>query len=129
MQDLFSRVRLLRRPRILARAARLGAQSYCRQRDLRRVLGHWLLPKPAVAALRLLELEQDLNTARKADDPGYSMIRHVDVLIALVGEAACLGGPARRSQAKTETAASKDRRCPPAPVSGPEDIAPIGPFT
>ena len=75
MQDVFSRVSLLRRPRILARAARLGARNYCRKRDLRRILGYGDVPKPAAAVMRLLELEEALNAERKAgvgrlfDDP------------------------------------------------------------
>ena len=129
MQDVFSRMRLLHRPRILARAARLGAQNYCRQRDLRRILGHGHVPKPAAAALRLLELEQELNNARKADDPGYSMIRHVDVLIALVGEAACLRSPPRGAGRQTETAAAMDRRSPSVPASRPGPIPPCGAVT
>ncbi|KIC19311.1 DUF6477 family protein [Leisingera sp. ANG-DT] len=105
MQDVFSRVSLLRRPRILARAARLGARNYCRKRDLRRILGYGDVPKPAAAVMRLLELEEALNAERKAGEAGYSMIRHVDVLIALAGEAACL-----KARAKTRTAAPRDRR-------------------
>ncbi|UWQ80865.1 DUF6477 family protein [Leisingera sp. S132] len=105
MQDVISRVSLLRRPGILARAARLGARNYCRKRDLRRILGYGEVPKPAAAVMRLLELEDALNTARQAGEAGYSMIRHVDVLIALAGEAASLKA---RSQART--AAPRDRR-------------------
>lgn len=108
MQDVFSRVTMLRRPRILSRAARLGAGSYCRQRDLRRVLGYGNLPKPAAAVMRLLEMESALNAARKAGEAGYSMIRHVDVLIALAGEAGYLRASGRSGDAKT--AAHTDRR-------------------
>ncbi|KIC14676.1 DUF6477 family protein [Leisingera sp. ANG-Vp] len=107
MQDVFSRLTLLRRPRILARAARLGAQNYCRQRDLRRVLGYGALPRPGAAAMRLLDIESGLNEARKAGEAGYSMVRHVDVLIALAGEAAYLQS-SRTPDAKT--AARMDRR-------------------
>ncbi|OED47804.1 hypothetical protein AB838_14370 [Rhodobacteraceae bacterium (ex Bugula neritina AB1)] len=100
MQDVFSRVSLLRRPRILSRAARLGARNYSRKRDLRRILGYGEMPRPAAAVMRLLELEETLNTARKTGEAGYSMIRHVDVLIALAGETGFL-----RSGAHTKTAA------------------------
>ncbi|MEW2914517.1 DUF6477 family protein [Leisingera sp. JC11] len=105
MQDVFSRVSLLRRPRILARAARLGARNYCRKRDLRRILGYGGVPRPAAAVMRLLELEEGLNAARKVGEAGYSMIRHVDVLIALAGEAAYL-----RTRPNAKTAAPRDRR-------------------
>lgn len=117
MQDAVTRVSLLRRPRILSRAARLGAANYCRQRDLRRILGYGGLPKPAAAVMRLLEMESALNTARKAGEAGYSMIRHVDVLIALAGEAACLRAPGRPGEAKT--AAFSDRRSKAAESTAP----------
>ncbi|MBY6065507.1 hypothetical protein KUW17_02060 [Leisingera aquaemixtae] len=105
MQDVFTRLTLLRRPRILARAARLGARNYCRQRDLRRILGYGEVPKPAAAVMRLLELEDGLNTARRDGEAGYSLIRHVDVLIALAGEAGFL-----RARPNAKTAARADRR-------------------
>lgn len=107
MQDVFSRLTLLRRPRILARAARLGAQNYCRQRDLHRILGYGALPKPAAAVMQLLELERALDAARKSGEAGYSMIRHVDVLIALAGEACLLRSSRTRTTKKT--AAPQDR--------------------
>lgn len=90
MQDVFTRLAQLHRPRILARAARSGVQSYSRKRDLNRILGYGPLPKPAAVVMQLLEIEQGLNAARLAGEAGYSMIRHVDVLIALAAEAACL---------------------------------------
>ena len=108
MQDVHSRLTLLRRPRILARAARLGAQNYCRQRDLRRILGYGVLPRPGAAVMQLLDMESALNTARKAGEAGYSLIRHVDVLIALSGEAAFLRSSGRSGNGKT--AARSDRR-------------------
>ncbi|MDC0656781.1 DUF6477 family protein [Leisingera sp. SS27] len=114
MQDVLSRVSLLRRPRILARAARLGACNYCRKRDLRRILGYGEVPKPAAAVMLLLELEDGLNKARKTGEAGYSMIRHVDVLIALAGEAACL-----TARSKVKTAAQRDRRFPAAEGAAP----------
>ncbi|NSY38254.1 DUF6477 family protein [Leisingera sp. ANG59] len=105
MQDVFSRVSLLRRPRILARAARLGARNYCRKRDLRRILGYGGIPRPAAAVMRLLEMEEGLNASRQAGEAGYSMIRHVDVLIALASEAAYL-----RTRCNAKTAVPRDRR-------------------
>jgi len=117
MQDVSSRLTLLRRPRILARAARLGAQNYCRQRDLRRVLGYGALPRPGAVVMRLLELESLMNDARKTGEAGYSLIRHVDVLVALAGEAAFLRSYGTRADAKT--AALADRRSVPAEGAAP----------
>ena len=64
------------------------------------------------AAMRLLEIESALNEARKTGEAGYSLIRHVDVLIALAGEADYLRGSIPR--ANTKTAAPADRRSAPA---------------
>ncbi|WP_264213477.1 DUF6477 family protein [Leisingera thetidis] len=117
MQDVFSRLTLLRRPRILARAARLGAQNYCRKRDLRRILGYGAVPKPAAAVMRLLEIESAFNAARLAGEAGYSLIRHVDVLIALAGEAGYLHRPEHLRDAGT--AAHADRRSDAAESAAP----------
>lgn len=37
--------------------------------------------------MRLMELERVLDEQRRADDAGYSLPRHVDLLIAMMGEA------------------------------------------
>jgi hypothetical protein len=99
MQDVFTRLAQLHRPRILARAARIGVQTYSRKRDLNRILGYGPLQKPAAVVMQLLEIEQGLNTARLSGEAGYSMVRHVDVLIALAAEAACLQGSGRKTLA------------------------------
>ena len=74
------------RPRLLIVAARYGVEEYRRNRDLPRLLG------PAAAlpdvVCRLEELEQRLEDARRAGDPGWSCLRHVEVLIALLAERA-----------------------------------------
>jgi len=87
MQDLMSMLNTLHRPRLLVRAARLGAQDYRRDRHLQRILGYGALPRTAPALIRLIELERGLNEQRLEDDAGYSLPRHVDVLIAMMGEA------------------------------------------
>jgi hypothetical protein len=87
MQDLMTMLSQLRRPRLLIRTARIGAQDYNRDRHLQRVLGYGNLPRPAVALMRLMELEHDANTRRREDDAGYSVQRHLDLLIAMMGEA------------------------------------------
>ncbi len=87
MQDLISMLNAIRRPQLLIRAARHGMQEYRRDRHLQRLLGYGSLPRPAVAILRLMEIERALNEQRQQDDAGYSLPRHVDILIALMGEA------------------------------------------
>lgn len=75
-----------RRPRLLIAAARHGMEDYRRNRDLPRLIG------PGIAAAevidRLTELEERLEDSRRAGDPGWSCLRHVEVLIALLAERA-----------------------------------------
>ena len=87
MQDLMTMISTIRRPRLLIRAARFGAQEYNRDRHLQRILGYGALPRPAAALMRLMEVERVLNEQRREDDAGYSLPRHLDVLIAMMGEA------------------------------------------
>ncbi|WP_424833804.1 DUF6477 family protein [Ruegeria sp.] len=82
-----SMITTLRRPRLLTRAARIGAQDYDRDRHLQRILGYGALPGSGSALIRLLELERDANHQRKEEDAAYSLVRHLDLMIALIGEA------------------------------------------
>lgn len=86
MQDVITMMANLRRPRMLSRAAQLGAQSYDRDRALPRLLGPRALPRPAAALMSLMEIEADLNARRLSRDAVYSLQHHVDVLIAMTGE-------------------------------------------
>ncbi|WP_298969667.1 DUF6477 family protein [uncultured Roseobacter sp.] len=95
MQDLLSMLHAIRRPPLLMRAARIGAEDYRRSVHLPRLLGYGVLPRHGSALFRLIEIEADLNTQRTSGDTSYSLIRHVDVLIAMLGEARVL----RASQA------------------------------
>lgn len=76
----------LRRPRLLITAARFGLAEYDRARDLRRILRDAKPPAPAAAIARLIEEEAGLDETRRAGEATYSVARHVDVLIALMGE-------------------------------------------
>ncbi|MCB1341807.1 MAG: hypothetical protein KDK24_12245 [Pseudooceanicola sp.] len=87
MQDVLSMLNRLRRPRLLIRAARIGARDYVRDRHLKRLLGNPVPVRPAAALLRLIEIESELNQRRKEDDAGYSLSRHLDLMIAMMGEA------------------------------------------
>jgi hypothetical protein len=80
----------LRRPRILIRAARIGADEYRRERHLQRLLGYGALPRTAQALMRLMDIERDMDERRRSNDAGYSLVRHLDVLIAMMGEARIL---------------------------------------
>lgn len=87
MQDLLTILQKLHRPRLLMRAARIGSEDYRRGTHLPRILGFGVLPRHGAALITLIEIEAELNTQRKAADASYSLIRHVDVLIAMIGEA------------------------------------------
>ncbi|WP_223425768.1 DUF6477 family protein [Tateyamaria pelophila] len=87
MQDILSMLNALRRPRLLMRAARIGAEDYRRNAHLPRLLGYGQMPRHGAALMRLVDIEAELNAQRLNDDSAYSLLRHIDVLIAIVGEA------------------------------------------
>ena len=90
MQDILTTLDTLRRPPLLIRAARFGATEYRRAAHLRRHLGYGPLPRSGPALMRLIEIESELNEQRTTSNAGYSASRHVDVLIAMMGEARIL---------------------------------------
>lgn len=87
MLDIHTRIATLKRPALLARAARFGVDDYRRDAHLRRILQTEDLPRHADAIMRLLDIESDMNTARQDRSGSYSPARHVEVLIAIAGEA------------------------------------------
>lgn len=80
----------LRRPSLLIRAARFGLADYRRERDLRRLTNSGTLPSPHRALGILMSEEDALEQTRRAGDATYSITRHIEVLIALMGEARLL---------------------------------------
>lgn len=90
MQDVISMLHALRRPPLLMRAARIGAEDYRREVHLPRLLGYGVLPRHGAALLRLIELEGNLNDQRVNGNTSYSLFKHVDLLIAMLGEARIL---------------------------------------
>ena len=80
-QDRLSRIR---RPRLLMHAARLGLAGYRRERDLKRLLRD--MPEGRDAMDRLITEEERLETTRTSGAGTYSTLRHVSVLIAILGE-------------------------------------------
>ncbi|MCT4553785.1 MAG: DUF6477 family protein [Pelagimonas sp.] len=90
MKDVLGLLNDLRRPRLLIRAARIGAQDYRRDAQLHRLLGYGGLPRHGAALMRLMELEGEQNERRKSADAGYSVARHVELLVAMMGEARLL---------------------------------------
>lgn len=77
----------LQRPRLLVRAARFGVDDYCRERHLPRILRNLAPHRSGEAILQLLEIEVAMNAKRLQGLADYSVSRHVELLIALLGEA------------------------------------------
>lgn len=100
MQDPLSMVMALRRPGLLIRAARHGVADYRREAHLPRILSYGRLPRPAQALIQLMEKEAELNDARVEGRATYSLPRHIDVLIALMGESQVLRA-ARQTEPET----------------------------
>ena len=90
MNDILSMLKMLNRPRLLVRAARHGLSEYNRDRHLTRILKDVRLPGPGQAVITLMSEEQILEEKRKLGDASYSVLHHIDVLIALMGEAKLL---------------------------------------
>lgn len=103
MQDILTMLNTLHRPRLMMRAARIGAQDYRRSAHLPRLLGYGMLPRHGAALIKLMEKEATLEHQRKESDASYSLIGHLDVLIAMVGEARAL----KATQASQEQISSK----------------------
>ena len=86
MTDSVTLAERLSRPRLLIRAARFGQQDYNRSRDLKRLMRTAVVPSPERALPVLIEEEGRLEETRRAGDSGYSLTRHIELLIALMGE-------------------------------------------
>ncbi|EBA10991.1 DUF6477 family protein [Roseobacter sp. CCS2] len=87
MLDLHTRIATLQRPTLLARAARFGVDDYRRHVHLRRILHSDALPRHGKAIMQLLDIEAEMNGLRLDDAAHYRPARHVEVLIAILGEA------------------------------------------
>lgn len=87
MQDILGMLQSLHRPRLMMRAARIGARDYRRVSHLPRLLGYGVLPRHGAALIKLMEGEAVLEEQRVSGDASYSLIKHIDILIAMVGEA------------------------------------------
>ncbi|SLN38300.1 hypothetical protein ROJ8625_01755 [Roseivivax jejudonensis] len=102
-------LRQMRRPRLLVRAARIGAADYSRDRHLRRLVGPAPVAGTRAALDRLVAVEAPLDAARRSGDAAYSPARHVAVLSAIIAELAPTGaastGPAAAMDAAHPTAA------------------------
>jgi hypothetical protein len=94
LAGLTARLAGMRRPQLLVRAARFGLTDYRRDRDLRRLVGDNPLPTPVAALGHLLAAEEDAETCRRSGEVTYSVARHVELLVAVLGEARLAAAPA-----------------------------------
>lgn len=94
MTDSHKRLGRLKRPRLLIRAARFGLVEYDRDRDLKRLMGTPTAPPPSKAVPALLSEEEDLEQTRQTGGGDYSVARHIEILVAIMGEARLLPKPA-----------------------------------
>lgn len=86
MQDPLSRITVLKRPPLLVDAARHGVDAYDRAALLPRLIG--ACPGgPARAVMALLEREAELEARRRSGSGDYRPARHVELIVALMGEA------------------------------------------
>jgi hypothetical protein len=90
MLDLLGMIATLDRPRLLVSAARFGVDGYDRAKHLPRLIGGPVAPRVGEAIVKLLDLEAMLESKRQAKSADYTHLRHVSVLIALLGEARAL---------------------------------------
>lgn len=93
MTDPVTRITALRRPPMLVSAARHGTSIYDRARILPRLLDGRLPTCAEETLTMLLGLEAGHEEARRRQEAGYSVARHVETLIALMAEARLLFRP------------------------------------
>lgn len=94
MTDLNTLLGALRRPRLLIRAARFGLAEYRRTPALRRMFAACGAHSPEQVVRLLAAREAEQEERRRTGDAGYSVARHVELLIALMAEARLLPPPA-----------------------------------
>ena len=87
MTSATSALSKLRRPRLLIRAARHGVAEYDRAAGLARLLDIANASDPDAQLSALLAAEADAEASRKAGAATYSVTRHIELLVALMGEA------------------------------------------
>jgi hypothetical protein len=90
MTRLHDQIARLCRPRLLIRAARFGLDGYRRPPALRALLAGVDAGCAEHIVTELLEREAQAEAQRNAGDAGYSVARHVELLIALMAESRLL---------------------------------------
>lgn len=106
MVDIHTLISRTSRPGLLIRAARHALAGYSRDRYLRRILNEDATPTPDSAARKLLELEELHDEMRRTANAAYSVQRHIEVLCALMHEAALLRSAAAKGARDRSSKAS-----------------------
>ncbi|WP_339112591.1 DUF6477 family protein [Thioclava sp. GXIMD2076] len=90
MTEFDNRLEKLKRPKLLVRAARIGAALYKPERDLRRIMVLYQITNTADILTQLLEKEAEIDSVRRrvATQWGkYDPARHIELLAAIIWEA------------------------------------------
>lgn len=95
METIEQRIRHLKRPRLLVRAARFAIADYRRERDQRRLTRQGALLPAGKALEQLLDREAAFEAARCRGDATYRPARHVEILAAIMAEATLYRQPRR----------------------------------
>lgn len=86
--ELISQVFPMQRPSTLAATARIGARRYQRERDLPGAVPGLMAGSPVAILPRLVAEERRCEEARRERSAGYRPGLHVQILSALLAEAA-----------------------------------------
>lgn len=86
MRTLENQLQSLHRPRLLSRAAKNGMNTYLRKRDLKRILIGEVPQNSCDIIHKLLNNECFIENERRAGSPGYSIVKHVEILTAIAAE-------------------------------------------
>ena len=90
MLEQAKKLATLRRPRLLIRAARHGVHEYNRERTLDRLIDPKESDTNESVLNALLIAEADIEANRRQGSATYSIAEHIEVLVALMGEARLL---------------------------------------
>lgn len=101
MTDIPAPLATLRRPRLLVQAARFGLADYRRERDLARLLPGSRPKSSAGVLMRLMDLEERADHARRAGSASYSVGHHIELLIALMSEVKLLASKPKEARRDT----------------------------
>ena len=97
--DLIGRTFPMNRPRLLADTARIGARRYQRRRDLPGAVPGLLASAAEAILPRLVDEERRCEEARLDRSAAYRPALHVQILSALLAEAAAAQAKASGSEA------------------------------